>query len=226
MAMKYSGWKLFMTTLLGATFCTGGGWAAPNNKPAKGWLIKGEANVAPAYALQMTSFTATDGSDQEFSFEAPMFLLGPVVGVNVGYAPSRELRWGLRASAQVAFALDGGDGIPHTELDGQGRLTVGPTVGVRLGPRSPWELEFGVGFAAMFFAGSQLGIGAPDNGYPLGKEQYGVDGLARAIWRPWGARSPVGFQGGFDLGWAMVPDGRTSTHAFLVAPELGIVVGL
>jgi len=203
-------------------------WAEASDTPATGPLIKLEVNAAgPGFAMQTTSFEdATGGSAEQFSFASPMLVFGPVVGLNLGYAPSQKLRVGLRGTASGTAVLAGGDGIPYTDFNAVMRLTGGPTVGFRFGPASPFELEFGLAFAGQMMAGGQAAIGAPDNGYPLGAVQYGVDALARAIWRPWGARSLIGFNFGVDVGWAAVPSGSSSTHAFLFTPEAGVVLGL
>jgi len=227
MARTFSGWKFSVVALVGGLCAASPAFAGPTDEPPVGPLIKVELNAAgPGIAVQTTSFQdATGQTDEQFSFADPMLVLGPVLGLNLGYAPSPKLRWGLRGTAGGLAVLAGGDSIPNTSFNAQMRLTVGPTLGVRLAPQSPVELEFGLAFAAQMMAGGQTAIGSPDNGYPLGEAQFGVDALARAIWRPWGARSPVGFNFGVDLGWAMVPHSITSTHGFLAVPDVGIAVG-
>lgn len=218
-----------MAAALAVSLATNVAAAQPVGEAATGPLIKGELNLlGPGFAAQTTRFQAVDedGDLRDFSFSSAMLVAGPVVGLNVGFAPTQQLRWGLRGSLQGAAVLSGGQDIPFTDFDALLRITVGPTFGVRFAPQSPFELEFGLAFAAQLAAGSQVGIGAPENGYPLGSVQYGVDALARGIWRPWGAKSAIGFQAGIDLGWAMTGAGETTTQGMQAVPELGLVVGL
>lgn len=225
--MTHWGWKLVMISVV----C---GWAdaaaaQPVGEAAVGPLVKAELTLSgPGLAMQMTQFEGEDDDGQlrELSFSNAMLVAGPVIGVNFGFAPNERLRWGLRAAAQGAAVLAGEQNIPATDFDALLRLAVGPTLGVRCAPRSPFELEFGLGLAAQMVAGSQVSIGDSQNGYPLGAIQYGVDALARGIWRPWGARSPVGFQAGLDFGWALTGAERTTTQGVQVMPEVGVVVGL
>lgn len=223
------GWNLSMAAALAVSLVTNVAAAQPVGEAATGPLIKGELNLlGPGFAAQTTRFQAVDedGDLRDFSFSSTMLVAGPVLGLNVGFAPTQQLRWGLRGSLQGAAVLGGAQGIPFTDFDALLRITVGPTFGVRFAPQSPFELEFGLGFATQSVTGGQAAILAPENRYPLGASQYGVDLLARGIWRPWGAKSIVGFQAGIDLGWAMTGAGETTTQGMQAVPELGLVVGL
>jgi hypothetical protein len=203
--------------------------AQPVGEAEVGVVGKGELNlVGPGFASQTTRFQGVDedGVLRDFSFATSMVVAGPLLGMNVGFAPTPQLRWGLRASLQGLGVLAGGQDIPATGFNALLRATVGPTFGLRFAPQSPFELEFGLGFAAQMAVGGQVDIGSPENRYPLGASQYGVDMLARGIWRPWGAKSAIGFQAGIDLGWAMTGASDTTTQGIQAVPELGLVVGL
>ena len=229
MGTKRFGWKISMGALLAAGLAPSVATAQPIGEPEVGLLAKGELNLlGPGFATQTTRFQAVDedGVLRDFSFATSMLVAGPLLGMNIGFAPSPQLRWGLRASLQGAAVLAGGQDIPSTGFNALLRATVGPTIGVRFAPQSPFELEFGLGFAAQMAVGSQNALGSPENRYPLGAAQYGVDALARGIWRPWGAKSAVGFQAGIDLGWAMTGERDTTTQGVQAVPELGLVVGL
>lgn len=229
MVRQLSRWNLSMAVAISASLATNRAAAQPIGEAEIGLVAKGELNLlGPGFAAQTTRFQAVDedGVLRDFSFVTSMVVAGPLLGMNIGFAPAPQLRWGLRASLQGLGVLAGGQDIPSTGIAALARATVGPTVGLRFAPQSPFELEFGLGFATQVALGSQNDLGSPENRYPLGATQYGVDALARGIWRPWGAKSAVGFQAGIDLGWAMTGAGQTTTQGMQAVPEMGLVVGL
>lgn len=218
-----------MAVALSSSLATNRAAAQPIGEAEIGLVAKGELSLlGPGFAAQTTRFQAVDeaGVLRDFSFASSMLVAGPLLGLNIGFAPTPHLRWGLRASFQGLGVLVGGQEIPSTGLSALARATIGPTFGLRFAPQSPFELEFGVGFATQMALGAQNDRGSPENRYPLGASQYGVDVLARGIWRPWGAKSAVGFQAGVDLGWAMTDGRDTTTQGIQAVPELGLVVGL
>lgn len=213
--------------LLGVTLTASGATAQPVNEGETGVRFKGELNLlGPGYALQTTAFQRTvDGEVLDFSQHGALVVVGPAFGLNFGFAPTPKLRFGLRGSAFGAAVIADNDGLAFTGLNALARVTVGPTFGLRLGSRMPWELECGFGFATQVALGGQAEIRAPENGYPLGAVQHGIDALVRAIWRPWGSSSPVGFQAGLDVGWALTHAAATTTQGVHVLPELGVAIG-
>lgn len=201
--------------------------AADAPEAPTGVLLKGELSLATGLGLAVTSFSDVSAAGTtDYSFVSPFWPAGLVLGLNLGFAPSARLRWGLRGSLQGGGVPVDGGGIPWTGLTGYARYTVGPTLGLRFGAERPFELEFGLGFASQVMLGGQAEIGSPDNRYPLGAAQYGVDLLGRILWRPGGPRSRVAWQVGLDAGWAMTDARGTLTDGYLFVPEFGLVVGL
>lgn len=194
-------------------------------EPAKGWLFRGDASVAPGAYVQRVSNTAGEEA------EAYAALLGPRLGLNLGFAPSRHIRLGLAASADFAMNVAEKQGIPYTGLDAWMRWIVGPTVGFRFGPRAPWELEAGIGFSHLMFVGSQADICCPSPTYALGADQLGAAASALLMYRPGGADSIWGLHTGLLGGWGHLqqtssPGNTTSANAFTGSLLLGVSVGL
>lgn len=213
-----------MLTLVGVLSVAGGARAAEAEASTSGWRIKGEFNLAPAFAAQIATLEPNpSNSTPAETFSAPMALVLPTLGVNLGHVSTKQVRWGARLALQLGPVLAGGREIPGVEYNAQGRIVLGPTVGWQLSGSSPLELEFGLGLAVQAMGGGQQGEVTPNQ---IAQPQFGVDALGRVIWRPWGEQALFAFQGGLDLGWAVAPSSGGGSHGFLVAPEFGIVVGL
>lgn len=223
--MAWTGFRGAGAALLAVLGLSSPAWA--QRTPAEGFLLKVEGNAIAGFGAQATSFEVTsgDGDARQAAFSTQQLFVGPAGALNFGYAPSRELRLGVRGAYQHGFAVVTGDSLPYTGIEEVGQWVVGPTLGFRSGPRSPVELELGVGFVLQQFGGQQALIAAPDNGYPLGADQYGVNAIGRFIWRPGGAGHGLGIQLGVNATWAMTTANATDTHGLVIGPEAGLVVG-
>ena len=165
-------------------------------EPVKGLLLRADLSLAPGAYVQHVSNTAGDQAD------ASAASLGPRLGLNLGFAPSRLIRLGLSISTDFSLNVVEDQGLPDIELDGWVRWILGPTVGFRFGPSVPLELELGAGFSHMIVIGSQALV---DEGgslaYQVGDQQFGPAGSALLVYRPGGADSIWGLHAGLLGGW-------------------------
>ncbi len=98
------------------------------------------------------------------------FTIGPRLGVNLGYAPTRLIRLGIGSAVAFSTSVAKTDGTLSALVDGWGRWTIGPSVGFRFGPKVPIELDLAVNFANFANFGSQ----ASGASFDALAKQYGM----------------------------------------------------
>ena len=189
-------------------------------------LFRADLSVVPSSYYQQVS---SDSGDEANTFAVT---LGPRVGLNLGYAPSRLIRLGIGGAAAFTLNLADNQGIPSAQVDGWARWTVGPSIGFRFGPKVPIELDIAANFANFTSLGSQSSPlqGDPD-GFDALAKQYGMTSTALLLWRPDGADSPfalhAGLEGTWGFGQATAESGAGgSTTGFIQSILLGVSFGL
>lgn len=194
--------------------------AHAQRKPVKDVvLFRADVSVAPgAYQLEVNS----SAGEAENTYA---MALGPRVGLNLGYAPSRLIRLGIGAAAAFSMTLAEDGGIPTAEVDGWARWTVGPSVGFRFGPKVPLELDVALNFANFMALGSQVSIAGDDIEFDALAKRYGITSTALLLWRPGGAADPFALHAGLENTWGY--GGGYSTGTMLMQSLLlGITLGL
>jgi hypothetical protein len=204
-----------LVTLLSATP------AHAARKPVKDVLLfRADASVAPgSYQLEVNNADGDSSSTYAFA-------LGPRLGLNLGYAPSRLIRLGFGTAAAFSMTIAEDGDIPSAEVDGWARWTIGPSVGFRFGPKVPIELDIALNFATFQTLGSQVFPlqGSPSSFDALAR-RYGMTSTALLLWRPGGAADAFAFHAGLESTWGM--DGGASSGTMLLQSLLlGISVGL
>jgi hypothetical protein len=188
-------------------------------------LFRVDASLAPTSYLQRIS---TEDSDEASNFA---FTLGPRLGLNLGWGPSRLIRLGIGGAAAFAMSVADDDGFVSAEVDGWARWTVGPSVGFRFGPKVPIELDIAVNFANFQALGEQTtAVGGSDSFDALAK-QYGMTSTALLLFRPGGSDSPFALHAGLEGTWGMATattenDGASSASGFMQSLLLGVSIGL
>jgi hypothetical protein len=197
-------------------------------QPVKGLLLRLDVSAVGTFTQDETSFSvdAMGGDPEQLSFSSTGVAVGPKALVNLGFAPSRLVRLGAYAAIEGApqFSLEGS--IPNVSVDGHLRISVGPSVGFRFGPKTPLELELGLGVVRQQQMGMQTTIGSPDNRYPLGADKWGGEGGVKLFVRPGGAGDAFAFHVGLLGGLTVTSAGDTDTKAVLGGVELGVSLGL
>lgn len=195
--------------------------AAAARKPVKDVvLLRADASLAPgSYQLEINNSAGESESTYAFA-------LGPRLGLNLGYAPSRLIRLGIGTAAAFSVTLAEDGDIPNAEVDGWARWTVGPSIGFRFGPKVPLELDIAVNFANFMTLGSQV---TPLQGEPATfdalAKRYGMTSTALLLWRPGGAADAFALHAGLESTWGM--DGGASSGTMLLQSLLlGISIGL
>jgi len=190
----------------------------------EGLLLRLDLSAVGALNHQQTSFTGEDA--ESYSFDSNSLAIGPKLALNLGIAPAKLVRIGVFGSVEGMPNITSNGSLPHTQVDGQFRWAVGPSLGFRFGPSVPLELELALALAQMHQVGSQNDIGAPDNRYPLSGGQWGGQGGAKLLYRPGGAGDTFALHLGLLGGLTGTGANGTDTKASLMALELGISIGL
>jgi hypothetical protein len=189
-------------------------------KPVKDVLLfRADASVAPgSYQLEVNS--AAGESESTYAFA-----LGPRLGLNLGYAPSRLIRLGFGTAAAFSMTIAEDGDIPTAEVDGWARWTIGPSVGFRFGPKVPIELDIALNFANFMTLGSQATTPGDPIEFDALAKRYGMTSTALLLWRPGGAADAFAFHAGLESTWGM--DGGASSGTMLLQSLLlGISLGL
>jgi hypothetical protein len=188
-------------------------------------LFRVDASVLPGTYVQHAS-----NSDGE-SAEAYAFAIGPRLGLNLGYAPSRLIRLGIGGAAAFSMNIADQQGIPSAQVDGWARWTVGPSVGFRFGPKVPIELDVALNFANFTNLGSQGSNGSTSASFDTLAKQYGMTTTVLLLFRPGGANDEFALHAGLEGTWGMAQSVAesgvsTSNAGYLQSLLLGVTFGL
>jgi hypothetical protein len=225
--MTWTGWAPLSAVAFGLATLAWTASAAAQAFPVKDKvLLRLDASVIPGTYVQHATNDAGDSAD------AYAFAIGPRLGLNLGYAPSKLIRIGLGGAAAFSMNVADNQGIPSAQVDGWARWTVGPSVGFRFGPKVPLELDVALNFANFMNLGSQA---TPTQGggtnFDLLAKQYGMTNTVLLLFRPGGADDEFAIHAGIEGTWGMADSavsGGVSTNnvGFLQSVLLGISLGL